>query len=175
MLSAEQSSDSRCTEAPASGADFAHLRRAVSLSLSGMRTSLGGPFGAVVVSPNGTVLAEASNEVTSSNDPTAHAEIVAIRRACKAAGSFELEGATVYASCEPCPMCLAACYWARVARIVFANTREDAAGAGFSDAEIYEEVGKEPDERKVKGLHVELKGAGKAFEEWKEKEDRVRY
>ena len=108
-----------------------------------MDANLGGPFGAVIVR-GGKVLAEGWNEVTSSNDPTAHAEVTAIRRACQAVGDFSLEGATLYTSCEPCPMCLASAYWARISRIVYSNTRDDAAAIGFDDAFIYDEMPKDP-------------------------------
>ena len=121
--------------------DYVHLARAVALSREHMQAGAGGPFGAVVVR-DGTVLAEGWNQVTSTNDPTAHAEVMAIRRACQAVGSFSLTGATLYASCEPCPMCLASAYWARVSRIVFANTREDAAAIGFDDQMLYDEIPK---------------------------------
>ena len=110
-----------------------------------MKRGEGGPFGAVIAR-GGAVLAEGWNQVTSTDDPTAHAEVVAIRRACTAVQSFSLAGATLYASCEPCPMCLAAARWARVARIVYANTRADAAAIGFNDAFIYDEIAKPPSE-----------------------------
>src|SRR6478752_9570120 len=121
--------------------DLIHLARAAQLSRERMDANLGGPFGAVVVR-EGKVLAEGWNQVTSANDPTAHAEVTAIRRACEAVSDFSLEGATLYTSCEPCPMCLASAYWARVARIVYANTRQDAAEIGFDDSLIYDEIAK---------------------------------
>ncbi|MFZ4532508.1 MAG: nucleoside deaminase, partial [Alsobacter sp.] len=117
--------------------DLRHLARAAELSRARMEAGLGGPFGAVIVRDGG-VLAEGWNEVTSSNDPTAHAEVTAIRRACAAVGDFSLAGATLYTSCEPCPMCLASAYWARITRIVYANTRDEAAAIGFDDAFIYD-------------------------------------
>ena len=127
--------------------DAVHLARAVALSRERMEANAGGPFGAVIVR-DGVVLAEGWNKVTSSNDPTAHAEVTAIRRACEAVNSFELKGATLYTSCEPCPMCLASAYWARISRIVYANTRTEAAAIGFDDAFIYDEIPKEPAARR---------------------------
>ena len=150
------------------------LARAVALSRAHMERGAGGPFGAVIARGD-EVLAEGWNEVTSTNDPTAHAEIVAIRRACTAAGTFALHGATLYSSCEPCPMCLAAAYWARVARIVFANTREDAAAIGFDDAHIYAEIPKLAAERAVPTLHAPRDEARAVFTDWLKKADRVQY
>jgi tRNA(Arg) A34 adenosine deaminase TadA len=154
--------------------DERFIARAAALSHEGMERGAGGPFGALVVR-EGRVLAEGWNEVTSSNDPTAHAEIVAIRRACAVVGSFTLDGATVYASCEPCPMCLAAIHWARCARIVFANTREDAARIGFDDDHIYREIPKPLVERALPILRLPHAGAAAAFALWTAKADRVEY
>ena len=154
--------------------DERHLARAVALSREHMQVGAGGPFGAVVVR-DGAVLAEGWNQVTSTNDPTAHAEVVAIRRACQATESFALDGATLYASCEPCPMCLAAAHWARMARIVYANTREDAAAIGFDDALIYEEIAKAPGERLVPAHHAPTEEARAVFAAWAEKVDRIVY
>ena len=109
-----------------------HMRRAIALSLQGMRSNQGGPFGAVVVK-DGKIIGEGHNEVTSSNDPTAHAEVVAIRRACVNLNSFQLDGCELYTSCEPCPMCLGAIYWARLDRVFYGNTKEDAAAIAFDD------------------------------------------
>ncbi len=154
--------------------DVTHLERAVALSRIHMEAGEGGPFGAVIVR-EGRVLAEGWNRVTSTHDPTAHAEVVAIRRACAAVGDFALEGATLYASCEPCPMCLAAAYWARVARIVFANTREEAAAIGFSDAAIYEEIPKPVEARAIPTRHAPRASARDVFAAWTEKMDRTPY
>ena len=121
------------------------------------------------------MLAEGWNQVTSTNDPTAHAEVVAIRRACRAAENFSLDGATLYASCEPCPMCLAAAYWARIARIVYANTREEAAAIGFDDAAIYQEIARPPAERPLPTIHAPSADARAVFAEWVEKTDRIAY
>lgn len=154
--------------------DRRHLRRAVALSREHMAAGAGGPFGAVIVR-HGQVLAEGWNQVTSTNDPTAHAEVVAIRRACAAVDTFALEGAVLYASCEPCPLCLAAAYWARLSRIVYANTREDAAAIGFDDAFIYDEIPKAPAERVLPMRHAPMKEAKAVFAEWMKKTDRIAY
>jgi guanine deaminase len=121
------------------------MDRAIELS----DISTGGPFGAVIIDKTGNIIGEGHNEVTVNNDPTAHAEIVAIRRACQASNNFSLEGCTVYTSCEPCPMCLAACYWARLDKIYYSNTRQDAADIGFDDSHIYEEIKKDNNERSI--------------------------
>ena len=154
--------------------DHAHLARAVALSREHMERGEGGPFGAVIVR-DGTVLAEGWNRVTSSNDPTAHAEVTAIRRACEALGTFSLPGATLYTSCEPCPMCLAAAYWARVSRIVFANTRQDAAAIGFDDQLLYDEIPKPVAARIVPTLHAPTPEARAVFEAWRTKPDKIAY
>lgn len=159
---------------PVSADDERHLARAVELSRNHMEQGEGGPFGAVIVRDKG-VLAEGWNRVTSTNDPTAHAEVVAIRRACQALGVFSLEGATLYASCEPCPMCLASAYWARVSRIVYANTRQDAAAIGFDDAAIYDEIPKAPADRAIPTLRIASDAAEAVFAEWLSKADRIAY
>ncbi|WP_372421898.1 nucleoside deaminase [Salinarimonas chemoclinalis] len=155
-------------------ADRRFLARAVALSRAHMESGAGGPFGAVIVR-DGEILAEGWNEVTSSNDPTAHAEVVAIRRACTAVGDFSLRGATLYTSCEPCPMCLASAFWARVARIVYANTRTEAAAIGFDDAFIYDEIPKDPAARALPAEHLPLDEAKAVFRAWMEKADKVAY
>lgn len=154
--------------------DLMHLARAAQLSRERMEANLGGPFGAVIVR-DGRVLAEGWNEVTSTNDPTAHAEVVAIRRACREVGDFSLAGATLYTSCEPCPMCLASAYWARISRIVYANTRDDAAAIGFDDAFIYDEMPKRPEERAIRMDHVPSPDATGAFAAWVAKPDKITY
>ena len=154
--------------------DHVHLARAVALSREHMQAGDGGPFGAVIVR-DGEVLAEGWNRVTSTNDPTAHAEVTAIRRACEAVGNFALPGATLYTSCEPCPMCLASAYWARVARIVFANTREDAAAIGFDDQLLYDEIPKPVAARIIPTLHAPDPEARAVFAEWMRKTDRIAY
>ncbi len=154
--------------------DHAHLARAVALSREHMQAGEGGPFGAVVVR-DGEVLAEGWNQVTSANDPTAHAEVTALRRACRAVGDFARPGATLYTSCEPCPMCLASAYWARVARIVFANTREDAAAIGFDDEHIYGELSKAIGQRAIPTTRLALPEADALLAEWRVKPDKVPY
>src|ERR1041384_1905961 len=129
------------------------IKVAIQLSKEGSENNMGGPFGCVVVK-DGKIIGKGYNEVTSSNDPTAHAEIVAIREACRTLGSFQLTGFEIFTSCEPCPMCLGAIYWARPDKVYFANTRNDAAAAGFDDAFIYDEIHKHPSGRKIKMLHV---------------------
>ena len=150
------------------------LRRAVALSKERMEANLGGPFGAVIVR-DGQIIAEGWNEVTSALDPTAHAEVTAIRRACQAVGQFSLEGATLYSSCEPCPMCLAATYWARIGRLVYANTRDEAASIGFDDAFLYGEMPKDPLQRALPTAHVALEEARAVFELWRNKADKIAY
>ena len=150
------------------------LARAVALSREHMDAGAGGPFGAVIAR-EGKVLAEGWNQVTSAHDPTAHAEIVAIRRACERAGDHALQGATLYTSCEPCPMCLAAAYWARLSRIVYANTRADAAAIGFDDALIYDEMPKDPKDRLVPMVHAPREDARATFAAWMNKPDRIPY
>jgi tRNA(Arg) A34 adenosine deaminase TadA len=150
------------------------MRRAIALSRQGMEAGAGGPFGAVVVL-DGAVVGEGWNQVTSTNDPTAHAEIVAIRRACAALGRFDLRGATLYTSCEPCPMCLAAAYWARLDAIVHGNAREDAAAIGFDDAWLYREVAMPVDQRALPMRRLLQAVALEVFDAWRSKPDRVPY
>jgi tRNA(Arg) A34 adenosine deaminase TadA len=154
--------------------DKLYLARAIALSREHMEAGAGGPFGSVVVR-DGRVIGEGWNQVTSTNDPTAHAEVVAIRRACTAIGSFSLTGATLYASCEPCPMCLASAYWARVSRIVFANTREEAAAIGFDDQLLYDEIPKPIEERQIPTHRVPDEEAAAIFRDWLKKADRIAY
>lgn len=159
---------------PLTDIHFRLMRKVIELARQNIAENKGGPFAALVVK-NGTILAEGTNLVTSTNDPTAHAEIVAIRRACAALGSFQLTDCEVYTSCEPCPMCLGALYWARPARIYYASTRADAANAGFDDSFIYEEVQKHPDERKVPMIQLLHEEALVAFEDWKKKQNKILY
>jgi guanine deaminase len=149
------------------------MDQAIDLAAASARAG-GGPFAALVVK-DGNVIASGVNQVVRANDPTAHAEIVAIREACRAIGSFQLAGCEVYASCEPCPMCLGALYWARPERIFFAATREDAAAAGFDDAFIYRELAKPQRERTIPTIHQPHQAAGRPFEEWIAKADKTRY
>jgi guanine deaminase len=150
------------------------IRKAIKLSLENVQTGKGGPFAALVVKDN-NIIASGTNLVTSTNDPTAHAEIIAIREACKTLGSFQLEGCEIYSSCEPCPMCLGAIYWSRPAKLYFASTREDAANAGFDDSYIYDELSKASDERKIPMIHMPQNEAMAAFNEWNEKKDKIKY
>ena len=150
------------------------MQEAIRLSFEMMRAGKGGPFGAVVVR-DGEIISRGWNRVTSANDPTAHAEIVAIRDACRKAGTFFLEGAELYASCEPCPMCLSAAYWARVSRVYYAASRTDAAEAGFLDEMIYEELAREVSQRRIPCIGLGRERALAAFREWKQKPDRIPY
>ncbi|HYC04321.1 MAG TPA: nucleoside deaminase [Azospirillaceae bacterium] len=154
--------------------DEEFLRLAVALSAKGMQGGAGGPFGAVVVL-DGQVVGEGWNRVTSTNDPTAHAEVVAIRDACARIGRFSLAGAVIYSSCEPCPMCLAAIYWARLDRLVYANSRDEAAAIGFDDAFLYQEVSLEPLSRALPCRHLSLAEAKDVFAAWAGKPDKVPY
>jgi guanine deaminase len=150
------------------------MARAIELSLENVRSGKGGPFAAVVVSA-GKILAEGTNVVTSANDPTAHAEIVAIREACRKLDSFELTGCEIYANCEPCPMCLGAIYWARPARIYFAANSTDAAKIGFDDSLIYDQLKKTLETRKIPMSQLMREDALRVFRAWEEKPDKVRY
>ena len=152
----------------------AFMRRAVELSRVHMEAGEGGPFGAVVVR-DGRILGEGWNRVTSTHDPTAHAEITAIREACRALGTFELRGCEIYTSCEPCPMCLASAYWARITRIVYSNTRDESAEIGFDDAFIYDEMPKAPSERAIVMEHRPTDEATAAFAAWTAKADKIAY
>jgi tRNA(Arg) A34 adenosine deaminase TadA len=150
------------------------MARAIQLSLENVRSGRGGPFGAVVVR-NGNIIGEGTNQVTSTNDPTAHAEILAIREACKKLGIFSLESCEIYASCEPCPMCLGAIYWAHLARICFANGAVDASKIGFDDSLIYREIARPPSQRKIPMLQLMRDEALAAFREWQAKPDKTAY
>lgn len=150
------------------------MRHAIALSRRGMEAGAGGPFGAVVV-VDGKVVAEGWNQVTSTNDPTAHAEIVAIRRACTALGRYELKGATVYTSCEPCPMCLAALYWSRCDAVVYANDRVQAASIGFDDELLYREIPKPIEARALPMRRLLAAEALEVFRDWAAKPDKVPY
>jgi guanine deaminase len=154
--------------------DPTFMRRAIELGIEAVRERRGGPFGAVVVL--GTrVVAEGANEVTSTNDPTAHAEIVAIRRACRALGTFQLTGCELYTSCEPCPMCGGAIGWARPDRVFYAGTRLDAAAAGFDDAALYEELARPPANRAIPAIEFLRDEALAAFRLWNDTTDRIPY
>ncbi len=150
------------------------MQRAIELARSNIKNLHGGPFGAVIVK-EGKIIGEGSNHVIVNNDPTAHAEIVAIREACKNLDSFQLEGCEIYSSCEPCPMCLGAIYWARPAKLYFAADREDASGADFDDSFIYKEVSLPIDERQIPTEQFMKKEARQVFNEWKENNLRIEY
>jgi len=150
------------------------MREAIRLSLAKMRANHGGPFGAVVVR-KGKIVGRGWNQVTSTNDPTAHAEMVAIRDACRRLKTFILEGCDLYTSCEPCPMCLSAIYWARLKHVYYANTREDAQKIEFDDHLIYEEVATPISQRKIPMKQLLRSEALAAFKEWGGKSDKIRY
>ena len=154
--------------------DREFMKRAIELARAGLAANAGGPFGAVIVK-DGKVIGEGNNSVTSSNDPTAHAEIIAIREACESLGNFQLDGCTIYTSCEPCPMCLGAIYWARPERVLYACTREDAAAIGFDDKFIYDELEKPNDLRKMAMQSFLRDEALEVFRAWSEKPDKIEY
>lgn len=153
--------------------DLTYLRRAIALSEQSVESG-GGPFGAVVVH-GGNVIGESGNQVTKNLDPTAHAEVMAIRMACQALGRFSLEGGVIYTSCEPCPMCLGAIYWARLERMVYANDRDDAATIGFDDRHIYEELAKPIGQQSLPAQRLLADEAGAAFRAWQAKGDKTSY
>jgi tRNA(Arg) A34 adenosine deaminase TadA len=150
------------------------MRAALKEAENGMRSGRGGPFGCVVVR-RGEIVARGSNRVTSTNDPTAHAEVTAIREACAKLKTFQLEDCELYTSCEPCPMCLAAIYWARIPRVFYGNTRADAAAIGFDDEFIYQQIPLPPEQRSIAMQPLLRDEAQGAFREWAEKADKVRY
>ena len=150
------------------------MREAIRLSIENVESGKGGPFAAVIVK-DGKIIASGVNEVTTSNDPTAHAEVVAIRKACLALNSFQLDGCEIYCSCEPCPMCLGAIYWARPAKIYFANTKEDAAAVDFDDKFIYDEIDLSHTERKLAIQQLLREEALVAFEKWKTSPLKTKY
>ena len=150
------------------------MDRAIELAESGMEKNHGGPFGCVIVK-NGQIIAEGDNRVPSDNDPTAHAEMIAIRKACNVLDDFQLTDCEIYTSCEPCPMCMGAIYWARPKRVYYAATREDAAQAGFDDDFIYRELDIENEKRTIPMIAAKQKKAVKLFEKWKKKEDKIEY
>ena len=150
-----------------------YMRKAIELSKKSVANG-GGPFGAVIVK-DGKIIAESSNSVTIDNDPTAHAEVNAIRKACKALNSFELLGCDIYSSCEPCPMCLGAIYWSRLENLYFANSKEDAADIGFDDSFIYEEINVPVEKRRVKTSQFMREEAIVAFQNWEAKMDKTEY
>lgn len=150
------------------------MLEAIRLAGSNLTSKKGGPFGAIVVK-DGKIIGKGANLVTSSNDPTAHAEIVAIRDACKNLNSFQLDGCEIYTSCEPCPMCLGAIYWARPTQLYFAASRDDAANAGFDDSYIYKQIPLKPADRDLKSLQMMQTEAVKVFKLWNESEQKTPY
>lgn len=150
------------------------MREAIRLSIENVEQEKGGPFGAVVVK-DGQIIARGTNSVTCNNDPTAHAEIMAIRKACEVLDSFQLEGCEIYTSCEPCPMCLGAIYWARPDKIYFANTKEDAKAINFDDQFIYEEIARPISKRKLFTQQVLRDEAIEAFQKWSSSNDKIEY
>jgi len=154
--------------------DKKFMQRAIQLSQEGMNSGAGGPFGAVVVK-NGKIIAEGFNRVTSTNDPTAHAEVTAIREACKELNTFQLDDCIIYTSCEPCPMCLGAIYWARPKAVFYACDKVDAAKINFDDQFIYDELDKDMNERHIKFTQILQKEGQTVFNEWAAKEDKEKY
>ncbi len=151
-----------------------YMERAVALALENVEKHGGGPFGAVIVK-DGQIIAEGQNRVTTACDPTAHAEVIAIRKAAKELKNFHLEGCEIYSSCEPCPMCFSAIYWAHLDAVYYAASAEDAARAGFDDAFIYEELKKAPGERRILFKKMETDDANKPFEKWQEDPEKTEY
>lgn len=150
------------------------MNEAIALSEQAIALNEGGPFGCVVVKDD-IIIGRGNNKVTATNDPTAHAEIIAIREACRHLGTFQLEGCEIFTSCEPCPMCLGAIYWARPKAVYFANSRDDAAAIGFDDRFIYEELEQETDNRKIPFYQLSSPGAKNVFNHWKQKTDKTIY
>lgn len=150
------------------------MDRAIALAQVAIDTGMGGPFGCVVVK-NGEIIAEGHNRVTGTNDPTAHAEVVAIRKACEVLESFQLEGCTIYTSCEPCPMCFGAIYWARPDAVFYGCTRQDAAEIDFDDQFIYDELDKEMGDLKIPFKNIMRSDARVIFERWIQKSDKLQY
>ncbi|MDF7811142.1 nucleoside deaminase [Hymenobacter sp. YC55] len=150
------------------------MREAIRLSIEKMQAGYGGPFGAVVVK-NGVIIARGFNQVTSTNDPTCHAEVDAIRKACAALGSFQLDECDLYTSCEPCPMCLGAIYWARPRRVFYGNTKQDAAAVGFDDQFIYDEIEKPLEQRHIVMTELLREEAAAGFQAWEAQESKNKY
>ncbi|MFN0172883.1 MAG: nucleoside deaminase [Bryobacteraceae bacterium] len=150
------------------------MRRALDLAVANVERGLGGPFAALVLR-DGELIAEGANRVTATNDPTAHAEVVAIREACRALGHFQLAGCEIVTSCEPCPMCLGAIYWARPDRVYYAATHQEAAAAGFDDSLIYQEMKVPPRHRRIPLIHLPGVDGEAPFEAWNRKKDRIPY
>ena len=150
------------------------MRRAIVLALENVRSGRGGPF-AALVAKDGEVIGEGANSVTATNDPTAHAEIVAIRAACRALGTFQLTGCELYTTCEPCPMCFGAIYWARPARVFYGGVAADAADAGFDDAFIYQELERSPESRGIPMIPLMREESLAVFAAWKQEPNKTPY
>ncbi len=150
------------------------MQAAIDLARKGMNSNTGGPFGCVIVK-NDKIIGRGCNSVSTHNDPTAHAEVVAIRDACTHLQSFQLEGCEIYTSCEPCPMCMGAIYWARPSKVYYAATRHDAANAGFDDSMIYQELTTPVDKRQIEMINIEREKSCEVFKEWDDKPDKVAY
>lgn len=151
-----------------------HMKQAIDLAFSNVKDNKGDPFGAVVVK-DGKIIGKGANLVSETNDPTAHAEIVAIREAAKYIGSFQLQGCEIYASCEPCPMCLGAIYWAKIDSLYYAATKDDASKADFDDSVIYKEFTLPKDQRAISSLQIMREDAIKVFEHWNESDNKIEY
>ncbi len=156
--------------------DYQHhfMEQAIAMALENVTKKQGGPFGAVIIK-DGAVIGTGTNRVTKNNDPTAHAEIVAIRDACRHLGTFQLNGAALYSSCEPCPMCLSAIYWAGISKVYFANTRKDAASIGFDDSFIYKEIALPVDKRELPLVHKPMPSATDVLKKWTLSKDKIAY
>ncbi|HEV2690907.1 MAG TPA: nucleoside deaminase [Bryobacteraceae bacterium] len=150
------------------------MQRAIELSLENVRSGAGGPFAALVVR-GGAILATGTNQVTATQDPTAHAEVVAIRGACQVVHNFQLSDCELYTTCEPCPMCMGAIYWARLAKVYYANTRDDAARIGFDDSLIYDQLVLPLDKRKIPMIPLMREQAREAFRDWEKSQTKIRY
>jgi tRNA(Arg) A34 adenosine deaminase TadA len=169
------STNDKCLKETAnySAEDEKFMKMAINLSIENIDTG-GGPFGAVIVR-DGEVIATGTNRVVPNSDPTAHAEVLAIRNACSKLGTFQLTGCTVYSSCEPCPMCLSALYWAGVSRICYGNTKDDAKSINFDDSFIYDQLELKYEDRSIKCEHFMRSDALRAFKKWNDKEDKIEY
>ena len=154
--------------------DIEFMKEAIRLSIENVEQGIGGPFGAVVVK-NGKIISRGTNQVTASNDPTAHAEVIAIRKACESLNSFQLEGCEIYCSCEPCPMCLGAIYWARPDKLYYGNSKEDATQINFDDQFVYDELKRPINQRKLFTKQMLREEALVAFRKWTERGDKVVY
>lgn len=154
--------------------DHEFMQVAIDLALENVHNHLGGPFGSVVVKDD-KIIGKGANSVTTANDPTAHAEVVAIRQACQHLGTFQLDGCTLYTSCEPCPMCLSSIYWARIERLVYACTKEDAAQVGFDDAWIYKQMALPLHKQEIKSNQVDREKGLKVFKAWEEDDEKIHY